>query len=56
MLSVPQKDPDVDRSQTNFMVLVQNLLKSPSERKRFFTVATSVLITGKMFSCGFYWK
>ncbi|KAM9846051.1 uncharacterized protein ACBR49_011015 [Aulostomus maculatus] len=30
------KDPEVDKSQTNFMVLVQNLLKNPTERKRFF--------------------
>uniref|UniRef100_A0A672J4C8 C2H2-type domain-containing protein n=1 Tax=Salarias fasciatus TaxID=181472 RepID=A0A672J4C8_SALFA len=29
-------DGDVEKSQTNFMVLVQSLLKSPSERKRFF--------------------
>ncbi|XP_044199871.1 zinc finger protein 629 isoform X1 [Thunnus albacares] len=30
------KDSEVDKSQTNFMVLVQNLLKNPTERKRFF--------------------
>lgn len=30
------KDTEVEISQTNFMVLVQNLLKSPAERKRFF--------------------
>ncbi|XP_047431467.1 zinc finger protein 184 [Mugil cephalus] len=30
------KDTEVEKSQTNFLVLVQNLLKSPSERKRFF--------------------
>ncbi|XP_004083187.1 zinc finger protein 629 isoform X1 [Oryzias latipes] len=30
------KDNEVDKSQTNFMVLVQNLLKNPNERKRFF--------------------
>ncbi|XP_059181793.1 zinc finger protein 3 homolog isoform X3 [Centropristis striata] len=30
------KDPEVDKSQTNFMVLVQSLLKNPAERKRFF--------------------
>ncbi|KAK2858942.1 hypothetical protein Q5P01_003562 [Channa striata] len=30
------KDAEVEKSQTNFMVLVQNLLKNPSERKRFF--------------------
>ncbi|KAM8909197.1 uncharacterized protein AB9W97_006148 isoform 2-T2 [Spinachia spinachia] len=29
-------DPEVEKSQTNFMVLVQNLLKNPAERKRFF--------------------
>lgn len=33
-----QKDADVEKSQTNFMVLVQNLLKNPAERKRFFKV------------------
>ncbi|XP_020781808.2 zinc finger protein 358-like [Boleophthalmus pectinirostris] len=30
------KDTEVEKSQTNFMVLVQNLLKSPTERKQFF--------------------
>ncbi|XP_045927793.1 zinc finger protein 768 isoform X1 [Micropterus dolomieu] len=30
------KDSEVEKSQTNFMVLVQNLLKSPAERKLFF--------------------
>uniref|UniRef100_UPI0037E7E326 zinc finger protein 184 n=1 Tax=Semicossyphus pulcher TaxID=241346 RepID=UPI0037E7E326 len=30
------KDSEVEKSQTNFMVLVQNLLKSTAERKRFF--------------------
>ncbi|XP_034529379.1 zinc finger protein 768 isoform X1 [Notolabrus celidotus] len=30
------KDSEVEKSQTNFMVLVQNLLKSAAERKRFF--------------------
>ncbi|KAG7497665.1 zinc finger protein 135-like [Solea senegalensis] len=30
------KDSEVEKSQTNFMVLVQNLLKNPAERKRFF--------------------
>lgn len=30
------KDAEVEKSQTNFMVLVQNLLKSPAERKHFF--------------------
>lgn len=30
------KDPEVEKSQTNFMVLVQNLLKNTAERKRFF--------------------
>ncbi|XP_040029044.2 uncharacterized protein LOC120817195 [Gasterosteus aculeatus] len=30
------KDAEVEKSQTNFMVLVQNLLKNPVERKRFF--------------------
>ncbi|XP_029318337.1 zinc finger protein 354C isoform X2 [Cottoperca gobio] len=29
-------DSEVEKSQTNFMVLVQNLLKNPAERKRFF--------------------
>uniref|UniRef100_A0A3Q0SI62 C2H2-type domain-containing protein n=1 Tax=Amphilophus citrinellus TaxID=61819 RepID=A0A3Q0SI62_AMPCI len=31
-----RKDAEVEKSQTNFMVLVQNLLKNPAERKRFF--------------------
>ncbi|KAK5849313.1 hypothetical protein PBY51_008963 [Eleginops maclovinus] len=30
------KDTEVEKSQTNFMVLVQNLLKNPAEKKRFF--------------------
>lgn len=30
------RDAEVEKSQTNFMVLVQNLLKSPAERKHFF--------------------
>nr|XP_020499701.1 zinc finger protein 37-like isoform X1 [Labrus bergylta] len=30
------KDSEVEKSQTNFMVLVQNLLKNTAERKRFF--------------------
>lgn len=30
------KDLEVEKSQTNFMVLVQSLLKNPAERKRFF--------------------
>ncbi|RVE56792.1 hypothetical protein OJAV_G00224590 [Oryzias javanicus] len=30
------KDNEVEKSQTNFMVLVQNLLKNPNEKKRFF--------------------
>ncbi|XP_030295826.1 gastrula zinc finger protein XlCGF48.2-like isoform X1 [Sparus aurata] len=30
------KDSEVEKSQTNFMVLVQNLLKNTTERKRFF--------------------
>uniref|UniRef100_A0A096LT30 C2H2-type domain-containing protein n=1 Tax=Poecilia formosa TaxID=48698 RepID=A0A096LT30_POEFO len=30
------KDVEVEKSQTNFMVLIQNLLKNPTERKRFF--------------------
>ncbi|XP_034381664.1 zinc finger protein 184 [Cyclopterus lumpus] len=30
------KDAEVEKSQTNFMVLVQNLLKNPAEKKRFF--------------------
>lgn len=34
--SLSGKDAEVEKSQTNFMVLVQNLLKSPSERKHFF--------------------
>ncbi|XP_056280844.1 zinc finger protein 892 isoform X2 [Pseudoliparis swirei] len=29
-------DAEVEKSQTNFMVLVQNLLKNPAEKKRFF--------------------
>ncbi|KAM4712330.1 uncharacterized protein FYW61_021249 isoform 2-T2 [Anableps anableps] len=29
-------DVEVEKSQTNFMVLIQNLLKNPTERKRFF--------------------
>ncbi|XP_015235944.1 PREDICTED: zinc finger protein 835-like isoform X2 [Cyprinodon variegatus] len=29
-------DREVEKSQTNFMVLIQNLLKNPTERKRFF--------------------
>ncbi|KAK7913594.1 hypothetical protein WMY93_013805 [Mugilogobius chulae] len=33
---VNMKDTEVEKSQTNFMVLVQNLLKSPAERKQFF--------------------
>ncbi|KAK1906259.1 Zinc finger protein 568 [Dissostichus eleginoides] len=35
-LKVLAKDPEVEKSQTNFMVLVQNLLKNPAEKKRFF--------------------
>ncbi|XP_028305970.1 zinc finger protein 880 [Gouania willdenowi] len=30
------KDDEVEKSQTNFMVLVQNLLKNPVEKKNFF--------------------
>ncbi|XP_053718910.1 zinc finger protein 629 isoform X1 [Synchiropus splendidus] len=30
------KDPEVDKSQTNFLALVQSLQKNPEERKRFF--------------------
>ncbi|XP_012706741.2 zinc finger protein 835 isoform X1 [Fundulus heteroclitus] len=30
------KDVEVEKSQTNFMVLIQSLLKNPTERKRFF--------------------
>ncbi|KAM4615489.1 uncharacterized protein ACJ7VT_010588 [Polymixia lowei] len=30
------KDAEVEKSQTNFVVLVQNLLKNSAERKRFF--------------------
>uniref|UniRef100_A0A1A7Y4Z9 C2H2-type domain-containing protein n=1 Tax=Iconisemion striatum TaxID=60296 RepID=A0A1A7Y4Z9_9TELE len=30
------KETEVEKSQTNFMVLVQNLLRNPTERKRFF--------------------
>lgn len=37
----------MEKSQTNFMVLVQNLLKSPTERKRFFKVSSSVLLLQK---------
>ena len=33
-----QRDVDVEKSQTNFMVLVQILLKSAAERHRFFQV------------------
>ncbi|XP_038594982.1 zinc finger protein 37 isoform X2 [Micropterus salmoides] len=35
-LKVSTGDSEVEKSQTNFMVLVQNLLKSPAERKLFF--------------------
>ncbi|XP_072233642.1 uncharacterized protein [Leuresthes tenuis] len=37
-LKVPSSsgDVEVEKSQTNFMVLVQNLLKNSTERKRFF--------------------
>ncbi|KAM7378193.1 hypothetical protein PAMA_013203 [Pampus argenteus] len=35
-VSASSGDSEVDKSQTNFMVLVQNLLKNPTERKRFF--------------------
>nr|XP_046234947.1 zinc finger protein 184 isoform X2 [Scatophagus argus] len=35
-VSAPSVDSEVEKSQTNFMVLVQNLLKNPAERKRFF--------------------
>lgn len=38
MFPLLQKDAEVEKSQTNFMVLVQNLLKNPTERKRFFRV------------------
>ncbi|KAM3587648.1 uncharacterized protein V6R79_010980 [Siganus canaliculatus] len=36
------KDSEVEKSQTTFMVLVQNLLKNPAERKRFFQEAFPV--------------
>lgn len=36
-----QKDAEVEKSQTNFMVLVQNLLKNPAERKLFFKVCAA---------------
>ncbi|XP_061816711.1 uncharacterized protein [Nerophis lumbriciformis] len=35
-LAPPSGDAEVEKCQTNFMVLVQNLLKSPTERKHFF--------------------
>lgn len=35
-----QKDVEVEKSQTNFMVLVQNLQKNPAERRLFFQVPT----------------
>lgn len=35
-VSTSTGDAEVEKSQTNFMVLVQNLLKSPAERKHFF--------------------
>ncbi|XP_051912112.1 zinc finger protein 135 isoform X2 [Hippocampus zosterae] len=35
-IAPPVGDVEVDKCQTNFMVLVQNLLKSPAERKLFF--------------------
>ncbi|XP_010785363.1 TERF1-interacting nuclear factor 2, partial [Notothenia coriiceps] len=41
-LKVLAKDPEVEKSQTNFMVLVQNLLKNPAEKKRFFQVSSAV--------------
>lgn len=39
-----QKDVEVEKSQTNFMVLVQNLQKNPAERKLFFRVPKSSVI------------
>lgn len=38
-----QKDVEVEKSQTNFMVLVQNLQKNPAERKLFFRVPKSII-------------
>ncbi|XP_054608828.1 zinc finger protein 436 [Dunckerocampus dactyliophorus] len=35
-IATPAGDTEVEKCQTNFMVLVQNLLKSPTERKQFF--------------------
>ncbi|XP_028426137.1 zinc finger protein 135 isoform X2 [Perca flavescens] len=35
-VSASSGDSEVEKSQTNFMVLVQNLLKNPAERKHFF--------------------
>ncbi|XP_034718821.1 zinc finger protein 599 isoform X2 [Etheostoma cragini] len=35
-VSASSGDLEVEKSQTNFMVLVQNLLKNPAERKQFF--------------------
>ncbi|XP_051248765.1 zinc finger protein 239 isoform X2 [Dicentrarchus labrax] len=35
-VSASTGDSEVEKSQTNFMVLVQSLLKNPAERKRFF--------------------
>ncbi|XP_028256692.1 zinc finger protein 135 isoform X2 [Parambassis ranga] len=35
-VSTSSGDAEVEKSQTNFMVLVQNLLKNPAERKHFF--------------------
>lgn len=40
---VLQKDVEVEKSQTNFMVLVQNLQKNPAERKLFFRVPKSAV-------------
>lgn len=40
--SLLQKESEVEKSQTNFMVLVQSLLKNPTERKRFFQVCINI--------------
>ncbi|KAG7255354.1 hypothetical protein CRUP_013134 [Coryphaenoides rupestris] len=44
-LKVPAgTDVDVERSQTNFMVLIQILLKNPAERDRFFQALIAGLV------------
>lgn len=49
-----QKNEDVEKSQTSFLVLVQNLLKNPNERKRFFKVSTSVSVILNKYEKLFY--